>query len=376
MHVVMIIQGYHPRIGGAERQVGALAPLLVGRGIQVSVLTRRYAGLRRFEMIDNIPVYRLPVPGPVPMAALTFTAAALPLLWRLRPDVIHAHELFSPATTALAAKRFFQTAVVATAHRSGPLGDFQRMQQRPFGMRRLKAMRREVDAFTMISAEVDAELAEFGIEAARRFRVPNGVDTQRFQPVDETTRHARRQQYDLPAGPLVVYAGRLAPEKRVNQLIEVWPAVRATVPDAHLLVLGTGPEEARLREQAGPGIIFAGAVHDVAPWLQAADVWVLPSAAEGFSVAMLEAMATGLGIVLTDVGGARDAIDHETHGLLVPPDDPAALQAALQRLLDDQQQRNRLGTAARERVERDFGLHVVADQLIDVYRFVARRTAC
>ncbi len=369
----MIIQGYFPRIGGAERQLAALAPALRAENIAISVLTRRYPGLKPFEIVAGVPVHRLPIPGPVPTAALVFTASALPLLQRLQPDVVHAHEMFSPATTAVAARRFLGLPYAVTAHRSGPLGDVERMQNRPFGKRRLRAIRQTAAGFFVISREIDAELGTLGIDADRRHYVPNGVDTTRFVPCDPAERPALRQRLSLPDGPIVLFAGRLAAEKRVNHLVSVWPAVRAAHPEATLLILGTGEEEARLKAQGGAGVIFGGGVHDVIPYLQAADLFVLPSIAEGFSVAMLEAMASGLTALLTDVGGARDAIDHGENGWLIPPDDPAALQAALIQLLGDAELRARLGQQARQRVQNEFSLPVIAAQLRTLYEQIASR---
>jgi glycosyltransferase involved in cell wall biosynthesis len=367
----MIIQGYFPRIGGAERQLAALAPALRAENIAITVLTRRYPGLKPFEIVAGVPVHRLPIPGPVPTAALVFTAAALPLLRRLNPDVVHAHEMFSPATTAVAARRFLGYPYAVTAHRSGPLGDVERMQNRPFGKRRLRAIKQTAAGFFVISREIDAELGTLGISADRRHYVPNGVDTARFVPCDPAERPALRQRLGLPDGPIVLFAGRLAAEKRVNHLVSVWPAVRAAQPNASLLILGTGEEEAQLKAQAGEGVIFGGGVHDVIPYLQAADLFVLPSIAEGFSVAMLEAMATGLTALLTDVGGARDAIAHGENGWLIPPDDPAALQTALIDLLGDAGLRTRLGQQARERVQHEFSLPVIAAQLRTHYEQIA-----
>ena len=372
IHVVMIIQGYFPRIGGAERQLAALAPALRDEGVAISVLTRRYPGLKPFELIEGIPVYRLPIPGPVPTAALVFTAAAVPLLRRLKPDVVHAHEMFSPATTAVAAHRWLGLPYAVTAHRSGPLGDVARMQNRPFGKRRLQAIRQTAAAFFVISREIDQELGTLGIEKSRRHYVPNGVDTTSFMPVATEQKAALRQELGLPLdGTITMFAGRLVAEKRINHLVSVWPQVRATYPNATLLVLGSGEEAANLKTAAGAGVIFGGGVHNVTPYLQAADVFVLPSVAEGFSVAMLEAMATEKAVLLTDVGGARDAIDHGANGWLVPPDDPQALQAALIHLLSDAALRQTLGQRARTRVEREFSLPVIAQRLRGLYEQLA-----
>lgn len=374
LHVAMIIQGYFPRIGGAERQLAALAPFLAAEGVAISVLTRRYAGFKPFEMIDNVPVHRLPIPGPVPTAALVFTAAAIPLLWRLKPNLVHAHEMFSPATTAIAAKQALGLPYAVTAHRSGPLGDVLRMQQRPFGKGRLERITKTADAFFTISHEIDQEFEQIlGIEAQRRHYVPNGVDPEKYHPVSAEAKTALRRELNLPTeGTITLYAGRLSEEKRVRYLVETWPTIRAKHPDASLLILGQGPEEASLKAKTSDGVIFGGAVHNVPPYLQAADVFVLPSIAEGFSVAMLEAMASELAVVITDVGGARDAIDDGVHGLVIPPDDQPALEQALLAVLGDQASRQRMGQAARQRVQQEFALSVIAKQLRGLYEGVAK----
>ena len=102
LRVAMLINGYHPRVGGAERQVGALAPLLQKQGVKVHILTRRYYGFAPFERVDGVPVHRLPIPRPKPLASFFFTLSGLVLLRKLRPDVIHAHDMYSCTTTAVA----------------------------------------------------------------------------------------------------------------------------------------------------------------------------------------------------------------------------------------------------------------------------------
>ncbi len=371
----MLIQRYHPLIGGAERQIRAVAEHLQSRGVQVSILTRRYAGLSAFETIGGVPVYRLPIPGPKVTASLSFTLAALPLLARLRPHVLHAHEVFSPATTAVAAKRMLGTPVVVTAHRSGPLGDFHRLQQKFMGGARLAAFRRAVDAFIPISQEIADEMDAAGISASQRCPIPNGVDAVHFAPLAGEAALALRQRLGLTGDPIAIFTGRLAAEKRVDQLISAWPAVRSALPGALLLILGTGELEASLKAAAGPGVHFAGPQEDVAPYLQAADLFVLPSTAEGLSVAMLEAMSTGLPALVTNVGGASDVITHAENGWLISPDAPEQLTQALLTLLGDPPLRARLGAQARLKIETTYALPVVVQQLEALYRRLANRPA-
>lgn len=368
LRVAMIIHGYFPRIGGAERQLAAVAPLLQAKGVDVQILTRQLPGAAPFEVIDGIPVHRLPVPGPKAVASISFTLAALPLLRRLQPDLIHAHEFISPATTAMAAKKLYQMPVVVTAHRSGVLGDVRLLQQRRLGAWRMSLLRRSVDTFIAISQEIGEELSQAGIPAVRQCVIPNGVDTEHFKPLSSTEKAALRVHLGLPDNaPLAVFAGRLAEEKRLDHLLTVWPAVQRDFPDAQLLLIGSGPQEAALKHMAGEGVCFVGALTDVAPYLQAADIFVLPSIAEGLSVALLEAMACGLAVIATRVGAAPEMIHHAVDGWLIQPEDIPALQIALHQLLGDADCRASMGQRARTQVVEKYALPKVTQLLYEEY---------
>lgn len=366
--VAMLIQRYYPHIGGAERQLAALAPLLDKLNVELSIITRRDPGLARFEYVDHVPVHRLPVRGPKPIASLMYTLTALRLLRQLRPDVIHAHELLSPATTAVAAKRWFGTPIVAKVLRGGTLGDLTKLKHKPFGARRITSLRRHMDAFITISGEIDAELETFGIDVSRRICIPNGVDTDRFVPVNRSEKQILRQLLRLPPdSPLVLFMGRLAAEKRVDNLLGIWPRIRHVHPHAELVIIGTGEEESKLKAMAVPGVIFMGAIDDITPYLQTADVFVLPSATEGLSNAMLEALAAGLAVVATQVGGASDIITDGINGRLIPPDDRSCLQEALSMLLGDATLRGTFGSRGRAVMQRHYALPVTAQRLRDLY---------
>ena len=371
--VAMISQGYFPVVGGAERQLASLAPLLLSKGIDVTIYTKRTQNLPSFEYIEGVPVNRLTIMGSRAARSFSFTAGTLMRLKRSPPDLIHAHDFLSPSTTALLAKKLFRIPVLVKVVRGGDLGDVQWLLRRAFGRRRLKFLCDNVDKFICISREIDAELAQIGVAATRRAQIPNGVDCQRFQPASAEGRKNIRAENGLPDGPIVVYAGRLAVEKRVASLVKIWPSVRATVPEAILAVVGTGEEERSLRKLAGDGVLFIGAVDDVSPYLRAADIFVLPSVAEGLSNALLEAMATGLACVATDVGGASDLISNQVSGVLIPPDDTKALFDQLVGLLVDPVTRTPLGRRAREFVKHNFALDHVADKLVALYHETVSR---
>lgn len=297
-----------------------------------------------------------------------YTLAALRLLRQLRPDVIHAHELLSPATTAVAAKQRFGSPIVAKVLRGGTLGDLAKLHNKPLGARRIASLRQHMDAFITTSHEIDAELEAFSIDLSRRIYIPNGVDTDRFAPVTRADKQALRQPLNLlPDSPVVLFMGRLAAEKRVDNLLAIWPTIRHAHPHAELFIIGTGDEESKLRATAGLGVKFMGAIDDVAPYLQMADVFVLPSATEGLSNAMLEALATGLPVIATQVGGAPDIITDGINGSLIPPDDRSRLQDALSKLLGDATRRATFGSRGRAFIQQHYALPVTAQRLRTLY---------
>lgn len=366
--VAMLIQRYYPHVGGAERQIQRLAPRLRAHGFESAVITRHEAGLPRFEIIDGVPVYRLKCPGPKPLAAVFYVLSAVKLLSRLRPDVIHAHEILSPASAAVLAKSLYGRPVLVKILRGGILGDIYKIKNRLFGIQRFRFLSRRVDSFVVISEEIDRELSALAVAPEKRAFIPNGVDTDVFAPLPASQKQRLRAELGLLSnGKLVIYLGRLTAEKRVDHLLRIWPEIQGTFPDAQLLIVGTGPEEARLRQMSVSGAQFTGQVNDTMRYLQAADLFVLPSATEGLSNSMLEALSTGLPVLATSVGGTPDVISHDVNGYLVPPDDLHALKTGLMTLLADESLRARLGREGRLRILQDFSLDSVAKRLSELY---------
>jgi glycosyltransferase involved in cell wall biosynthesis len=285
-----------------------------------------------------------------------------------RPHLVHAHELLSPASTAVLAKRLWGCPIVVKVLRGGLLGDLAKLRSKPFGARRIRLYRDHFNLFLAISREIEGELLGIGTPAGRVAYLPNGVDCQRFKPArSPADKQALRRELGLPEGPLALYAGRFVPEKRLDRLVALWPQVRSTCPGATLALVGEGEQLSGLQAIAGAGVLFAGAVGQVAPYLQAADVFVLPSKTEGLSNALLEAMACGLPTVATRVGGAPDVIFHRQNGWLVPPESPGSLLEALACLLGDPALRAQLGSQARASMETKFSLAVIAERLRRLY---------
>jgi rhamnosyl/mannosyltransferase len=201
--------------------------------------------------------------------------------------------------------------------------------------------------------------------------VPLSVDTERFTAPDPAAVEELRARYGPP---LLLFVGRLRYYKGLHFLLEALPQMRR---DARLLLVGTGPEEERLRAQVqaaglGQRVHFLGEVDDaqLPACYHAADAFVLPShlRSEAFGIVQLEAQAAGLPIVCTELGtGTSHVTQHGITGLVVPPAEPAALARALDLLVANPALARCLGTAGRARVVREFSHERLFDRMTQVY---------
>jgi len=180
------------------------------------------------------------------------------------------------------------------------------------------------------------------------------------------------------AGSHVLFVGRPGVRKGLSFLLQAIAALRAERPDIRLTVVGDGPERGEaetLARAAGIGdrVQFTGYQSSarVAEWLSRADVFVLPSLAEGVPIVLMEAMAAGVPVVATNVGGTSELVVDGENGFLVPPTVTDALVSRIRQLLDDPALRTRLGRAGRETVVRDFGLGPTTARLRDLFASAA-----
>ena len=206
----------------------------------------------------------------------------------------------------------------------------------------------------------------------------NGVDTERFKS-RPLLRSALRQQLGIPPdSPVIGYVGRMIALKDVLTLLRAVEMVASEFPSFRILLIGDGPERARLEEYVCsspslPGrVIFAGRRPDIADLLNAIDIFVLPSLAEGMSNTLLEAFATGLPALATNVGGNPEIVEDGVSGYLFPPRDVSALANRLLILLGDDRLRKTVGAAARNRTVANFSLDRMLNRYTDLYISLAR----
>jgi len=214
---------------------------------------------------------------------------------------------------------------------------------------------------------------------ARVDDVPKGVDTRLFTPDGDSV----RDRLGFGSAPVVLGVARMVPLKNVGLLADAFARVAARVPEARLVLAGDGPERAAIERKVGAArcadrVVFAGAIaHDDLPrWYRAADVFALSSTFDNSPNVVLEAMACGVPVVATDVGGVSQYMKNVRNGTLVPPNDPAALADALVSLLTDRARAQAIGRQNRADATNGFSWRASAERLLSVYeRVLAQRGA-
>lgn len=230
---------------------------------------------------------------------------------------------------------------------------------------------------TLIAVSEQVQQTAIDTERVRPEKVQvilNGVDLPPQN--DEERAHTRqkvRQELGLPPEcPLLLTVGRLTEQKGHTYLLQAIPAVLESHPGAVFALAGEGPLQRELMAQAeqlgaSRAVCLLGLRQDVPRLLQAADAFVLPSLWEGMAMALLEAMAAGLPVVVSDVEGISDLVTPQEDGLVVPPREPQALAGAINWLLGDAVLRMRLGEAAREKVATHFSADAMCRRYADVF---------
>lgn len=222
------------------------------------------------------------------------------------------------------------------------------------------------------------------VRASRIETIPNFVDHRCLSEVSRLTRDRVRGSFGLDdSSPLIGIVGDVIPRKGLIYLVKAMPQILAAVPDTRLLVVGRQADAdyaadvkaAAERGAAGANVLWAGHRDDVHQMLAAMDLCVLPSLEESLPLAILEAMAAGLPVVATTVGGIPECVSHGVTGTLVPPADSDALAAAIVALLRDPRQRRTFGESGRARVRDHFSSQSQTPRIEAVFDRARRRRA-
>lgn len=361
--VIMVSAGFWPVVGGAERQALELSRELRARGTDVSVLTRRVGSTPSRDQIHGVPVRRLRVFGTGALDSLSFLFAALG--WLLKHageyDAIHAHLAGSPALAAALAGGFLGKPVLVKLGGGRGIGELAVSSRTSLGRLKLRLLAWLKPRFLAVVPDLAAEAREH-LRGASIEVLANGVDSARFKPISPAEKQALRARLGW-TGAVFLYTGRFSWEKRLPWFAEIWDEATKDR-EASLILVGEGPEKIR---QDGR-IRVLPPMDDVSELYAAADVFILPSVSEGLSNSLLEAMASGLPVIASAVGGSAETLEDGVTGLLFARDDAQAAAACVRRVLDQPDLAVKLGAHARRACLERYSLARVAARLEELYR--------
>ncbi len=380
MRVLHVSPFFPPHIGGLENHVEVLGQEQGKLGHEVRVLTSTAGGSPLGGLWENgIRVRRLR------SFRLGDDAVPLGMLRQLATengtnDIVHLHgHLFYSTTLGALNRHLHHPPTVMTFH-----GDYHPVTPMARWMKRLRdatqgpLILNSVDGIIALTRFDKARLVAKGVDPDRITIIPNGVDLDVFRPVGKGATVEFRERHGIAVdAPLVLFLGKLLEQKGLLDLLDAFPRLLDAVPDAHLLVLGEGPDQGRgeelVRRHGYEGsVTFGGRMccDDLVTAYSASQVVTLPSLSEGMPLVILEAAACGKPVVATSVSGIPEFVEEGRTGLMVPPSDPGRLSEALTRVLEDRGLASRAGDRALEKARSQFDLRVQVRRTIETYEDV------
>jgi glycosyltransferase involved in cell wall biosynthesis len=348
-------------VGGAERHVVDLAVALSRRAHEVTVVCSVAGDLSGLLEEANVPVRPLLHKLVKRRVSAAYARGLRRLVKEGRFDLVHAHIYASAAAAAIATVGTGVPLVVTEHTEAAWRGRRARLVSRWFCRRASRVI--------AVSGAVRRRLVEQDdVHPEKTALIPNAVPAN-----PERGSGAPPLPDELQDGPLVGVVARLQPEKGVATFLKAGARVAKVVPRARFIVAGDGPLRAELEALVGRlglerNVRFLGFRSAPRAVIGLLDVLVVPSHTEGAPLVVLEAMAAGVPVVASAVGGIPDQVRHGEDGLLVPPGDPAALGKAILELLEDPGLARRMGTAGFRKAATEFNHETMVERAMKVYR--------
>ena len=390
--ICLLTDSYYPVVGGGEAHARLMCGEFRRLRVPVFVLTgHKVATSQAFESVDGIPVYRVPPAGYPRMGKyfMLFSSFWRLILMRSDYDVIYVCGIRTLGLVAVMIALLLGKRCVLRAESRGEVSGafvWEKPDGRVNSFLKLLAMGpillrnlilKRADSFLSIAPVIRDEYESCGIPQEKIVDIPNGIDVMRFSPVAADAKSALRRKLGLPEGRLFAYTGKLNRGKGLEFLIRVWKDWGPRHPDCKLLLIGSGAMqflscEKELRDfveqnAMQASVLFAGSVSNVQEYLQASDFFLFPSESEALPLALLEALATGLPTLASDIGGCRAIVTDGHDGRLAPPSDAAAWVAGLDILIGNPARVAEWSRTGRETVLKKFSMTHVAEQHLALF---------
>jgi glycosyltransferase involved in cell wall biosynthesis len=391
--ICLLTETYYPLTGGGETQARSLAENLVAKGFKVFIATRRVTtSLKKVEEIGSIPIYRIRPVGLGQSKRWGMLLWALVALARMRRryDIIYVSGFKALGVSAVLISKLLGKTCILKADSNGEMsgeffaGGLKKLRLTPssYVVRIFLCVRnkilRKANCFVAITSGIVAELTSQGVKPGLIYSIPNSVDAKKFCPVSISQKYSLWEKLNFPKKKMIItYSGRLVSYKGLPLLVGVAQKILREFKDVGFVLVGSGGIdihncEAELKEYVitnglEDSIYFPGQVDNVHEYLQASDVFVSPTEKDAFPLALIEAMACGLPVISTPVGGIQEIITDRQNGLLVEPRNFQQLEGAICALLADTAFRGSLGKAAAHTVKERYCEEIVTAKYAELF---------
>ncbi len=379
MKILMTMPSFLPHRGGSEIMAYELAKRLVELGHEVVVHTIQKKGTQKYEKIDCIEIYRFkdirlfPKLSKITLGKIPaiFSFSAIPSLFKLvkkiRPHIIHSHFIADTGLAAIIVGNLLKIPVITSL-----LGKDIFDPIDPVSTKWHDTLVRVMEnSSRVIACSKDQKLRAQAMGVSSNIKIiPHGVNIHRFTP---KIKEDLKKELDIE-GPLVLSVQRLHPRKGLKYLIDAIPTVLDKIPSVKFVIVGKGPEKAKIERQIKMqkienNVKLVGFVPDdeLAQYYASCNLFVLHSLYEAFGIVLLEAMASGKPVVATSVGGIPEVVADKKSGLLVSSKSPKALADAITQILLDPEMAQKMGDYGRTLAESRFDWEKIVNEYLKTY---------
>lgn len=367
MKILRVVSDLYPSVvGGIGIHAHRMSVIQAQQGNEVTVLTLNQKKLADNELIDGYQVERFPVYFTICGNSFAPGLIREILKRRRNVDIIHAHShLFFSTNVCVLARLLHSAPLIITNHGliSASAPSWLNTLYKHTFSRATFHIADHIICYTDIERK---NIEKLGVDRRKISVIHNGVDTALFAPRDSEKTGDGKQ---------ILWVGRYVPGKGVDYLIEAFSRVLEKIPDAHLVLIGDGPEKNAIEERIRKLQIDSSVTmidyldNDKLPGVyKDSDIFVLPSLMEGVPRTILEAMSCGVPVVTTDLPHLVDVIDGA--GLVVPPKDPAELSKAILTILENSFLAETMSQRGRTKIEQEYSWEDTAGKTLKVYRRV------
>ncbi len=362
------------------------ARMLVKKGFEIHVVTQHNSNIPYEEIMDGIHIHRFKWLEPKEFRALVhfnglidnfrlityLISLFFKLMWTTRKyniDIIHSHSAIPTGFIGVIVAKIMKKPVLITAHGM----DINNFEGNTFFKRLIKFSLNNCNKTIAVSKNLASKMMSFGVEEEKIIVLRNAVDTNRFKPLKNKT---LRNSYNIKENTvLILFIGYLDIFKGIFELIDAFYEVNTKNRNTKLIIIGEGPKEEELKEKVlemglKKSVIFTGKISpaDIPKYYQSADIFVLPSHTEGFPLVIIEAMACGLPVIASSIGGIPEIIEDNVNGFLVSPHDISVLVYKLNILINNPNLREKFAHVSLKIIEKKFSANKKIEKLVKLYK--------